>query len=48
LKHVLRHQRAGRPVGKAEHGIQLDEAAVSMVIGMLDTASLPREPIRGR
>jgi hypothetical protein len=48
LKHVLRHLRAGRGPDVAEGSLQLDEASVSMVIGMLDTASVPREPVRNR
>jgi hypothetical protein len=48
LKHVLKHLRAGNSVNKTNEVLQLDEAAVSMVIGMLDTASMPREPVRGR
>lgn len=50
LKHVLKHVRAGRPNAKrAEERLQLDDAAVSMVIGMLETASVPRAGVaRGR
>jgi len=48
LKHVLKHLRAGNSPNKANDVLQLDDAAVRMVIGMLDTASVPREPVRGR
>ncbi len=48
LKHVLRHLRAVRGATMPDGGLLLDEAAVSMVVGMLDTASVSREPVRGR
>jgi hypothetical protein len=48
LKHVLKHLRAGSSANKPNDVLQLDDAAVRMVIGMLDTASVPREPVRGR
>lgn len=50
LKHVLKHARASRHgPNKADEGLQLDDAAVSMVIGMLETASVPRaRGARGR
>ena len=47
LKHVLRHLRSGRGSNKADDSLQLDQSAVSMVIGMLDTASAAREPVHG-
>ena len=48
LKHVLKHLRASSNANKANDALQLDDAAVSLVIGMLDTASVPREQVRGR
>lgn len=48
LRHVLRHLRSGPRTSRADEALQLDEGAVSMVIGMLDTAAVPRESIRGR
>ena len=49
LKHVLRYLRTtSRDQNMADAGIQLDSSAVSMVIGMLDAASVSRERPRGR
>jgi hypothetical protein len=48
LKHVLRYLRTTRDQNMADAGIQLDSSAVSMVIGMLDAASVSRERPRGR
>lgn len=48
LKHVLRHLRSGRHGRELGKGLQLDEAAESMVIGMLDTATLPQKPAGSR
>lgn len=33
---------------KTNDVLKLDNPVVSMVVGMLDTASVPREPVRGR
>jgi hypothetical protein len=48
LKHVLKYLRTGRDQNVADTGVQLDSSAVSMVIGMLDAASVSRERPRGR
>src|SRR5262249_62355661 len=48
LKHVLRHLRGGTRTSKAHEALHLDDGTVSMVIGMLDAASVPRESTRGR
>ena len=48
LKHVLRHLRGGPRANKADEALQLDEGTVSMVIAMLDTASVPQTSFRGR
>jgi len=48
LKHVLRHLRSGRNSDIARESLQLDQSAVSMVIGMLDTASVLQEPLDRR
>jgi hypothetical protein len=48
LTHVLRHLRSAHTTQEAGTGLQLDEAAVSMVIGMLDTASLRHQVLSPR
>ena len=48
LKHVLRYLRASCDGKMTDAGIQLDPSAVTMVIGMLDAASVSRERPRDR
>jgi len=48
LKHLVRHLRAEGSANKVGDGWQLDDATVRMVVTILDAASVPREPVRGR